>query len=719
MSPVFGGNNHTDRLSLLAIKAQLQDPLGVLNSWNASQQFCQWPGVTCSPRHRRVTVLDLHSYKLKGKVPSLASLSKLRSLHIGLNNLGFHKDDDLNFITSLVNCTKLDTLQISFNNFEASLPESVSNLSTNLELLSLASNLIRGSIPTDIGNLINLEVLIMDHNQLTGPIPTSIVKLQKLYWMVMDKNKLSGVIPSSLGNLTWLNKVLLASNNLQGSIPSSLGGCKSLTLMDLSQNNLTGPIPKQLIGLSSLSEGLDLSKNRLTGPIPMEVGNLANTPYLGLAENKLTGEIPETLGEVPIQGVFSNTSALSIVGNARLCGGIPELNLSSCSTNLYKKHKHSLKVKIIIVSVACGLVALIVMVLLLIFSAWRKRSKSANLGLSFGISFVQVSYGDLFRATDGFSEGNMIGAGSFGSVYKGILNQRETKVVAVKVLNLGTSRASKSFVAECKALKRIKHRNLVRVITACSSIDFQGNDFKALVYEFMINGSLEEWLHPYHRTSMEEEHKNLSLIERVNISLGVANALDYLHNQCHVPIVHCDLKPSNVLLDSDMNAHLGHFGLVRFLPDASHSFSSEQTSSLRVRGSIGYTAPEYGMGSKVSKSGDIYSYGILLLELFTGKRPTDIMFTEGMNLHNFALMGLSNSVEEITDAALLQTEDEISSNTNCNRNRAQNQRIRILDCLISVIKIGVACSSEMEKERMDIAKVVSELCHIKERLVRT
>nr|XP_048317966.1 probable LRR receptor-like serine/threonine-protein kinase At3g47570 [Ziziphus jujuba var. spinosa] len=726
--------------------------------------------------------------KFTGKVPSFSRSSNLQRLNLQVNNLGSleeDEDEDLNFLSSLTNCTYLRVLLMSFNNFQLTLHKSIGNLSTELQQFVMGENWIHGSIPNEIGNLINLEILGIEQNQLTGSIPNSIGKLQKLNLIYLNNNKLSGIVPSSLGNLTRLSRLYLGSNALQGSIPSSLGECKSLTLMDLSKNNLSGPIPKQLIDLSSLSITLDLSSNSLTGPIPTEVGKLVNLQYLNLDDNELTGEIPTTLGgctsllylylygnslqgniplslaslrgieeidfssnnlsgtipaylqtfpflnilnlsfndfegEVPIQGVFSNVTALSIVGNTRLCGGIPQLNLSKCSSIPYMKHKLSRKAKITIVSVACGLVALILTMCLLLFCVWRKRRKASNLGFTctFGIPQLKVSYGDLFKATDGFSESNLIGVGSFGSVYKGILNQPDAQVVAVKVLKLETSRASKSFVAECKALKRIKHRNLVGIITACSSIDFQGNDFKALVYEFMVNRSLEEWLHPTHSANLEE-HKHLTLTDRVNISLGVANALDYLHNQCHVPIVHCDLKPSNVLLDSDMNAHLGDFGLVRFLPNASHPFSSEQTSSLGIRGSIGYIAPEYGIGSEVSKSGDVYSYGILLLEMFTGKRPTDIMFRDGLNLHNFALTGLSNSVEEIVDARLLQTEDESSSNTTRSRNnRAQNQ-CRIHDCLISVIKIGVACSARLQSERMDIAKVVSELCHIKERLVGT
>jgi len=157
----------------------------------------------------------------------------------------------------------------------------------------------------------------------------------------------------------------------------------------------------------------------------------------------------------------------------------------------------------------------------------------------------------------------------------------------VKVFNLLQKGASKSFVAECVALINIRHRNLVKILTACCSIDIQGNDFKALVYEFMINGSLEEWLHPVHTY----KPRNLNLMQRLNIAIDVARVLDYLHNDCEMPIVHCDLKPSNVLLGGDMTAHVSDFGLAKFPSEDPRQLSTGQTSTVGIRGTVGYAAP--------------------------------------------------------------------------------------------------------------------------------
>ncbi|XXG58659.1 hypothetical protein AAC387_Pa04g0915 [Persea americana] len=205
-------------------------------------------------------------------------------------------------------------------------------------------------------------------------------------------------------------------------------------------------------------------------------------------------------------------------------------------------------------------------------------------------SYLQVTYGELFKATDGFLLSNLIGEGSYSSVYMGIINLMEM-IVAIKILNLQQRRASKSFTAECRALSSNCHRNIVRVLTVCSSIDFSGNDFKALILEYMSNGSLDSWLHQnandYHQLRF------VRLIQRLNVAIDIACALDYLHHQCPTTILHCDLKPSNVLLDDDMVAHVGDFGLARILSDDIND-SRTQSNSLAIRGSIGYVAPADG-----------------------------------------------------------------------------------------------------------------------------
>ncbi|CAL9008182.1 unnamed protein product [Prunus brigantina] len=748
-----------------------------------------------------LSIFGISENMFTGRVPSLAArMSNLFRVEMDDNILGNNEDGDLDFLYSLVNCTNLERLIISGNNFGGLLPESVSNLSTELTVMNMGGNRIRGRIPVGIGNLINLGILGFEANLLTGPIPSSICKLNRLFSLKLNHNKLSGTIPSSLGNLTSLGSLNLMSNNLQGNIPPSLHECRNLLALVLSNNNLTGPIPDEVISLSSLSQVLDLSRNCFTDTIPFGVGLLLQLASLDLSNNQLSGEIPNSIGNcisleslhlegnllqgtipedwsslrgigdidlsrnylsgripnylesfrilqnlnlsfndlegaVPTKGVFRNTSELSITGNKRLCGGTPQLGLPRCISNQSNQEPKPelfpwLK---LLTSIVCGgvigLVLLLCFVLLhpsrkalrfvLLYPSRKARVKPTS-GSSWGVSLLKVSYGDLLKATNGFSSRNLIGAGSFGSVYRGILNEEE-RIVAVKVLNVQSS--GESFIAECEALKNIRHRNLVKLLTVCASIDFQGNDFKALVYEFMMNGSLEEWLH----TSADRVagapivQGHLNLIQRVNIAIDVANALNYLHNHSHMPIVHCDLKPSNVLLEGDMTACVADFGLARYLPDASLSLPTHESTSNVITGSIGYIAPEYGMGNQVSTYGDAYSYGILLLEMLTGKRPTDEMFKDGMNLHNFVRMALPERVEEICDPVLLQKkESSTRSNATDNRNNIEDdQGQRIRKCLVIIARIGVACSADFPRERMDIGNVVDGLYLVRDVLTGT
>ncbi|KAL9351447.1 hypothetical protein Peur_054127 [Populus x canadensis] len=722
-----------------------------------------------------LSLLDVGLNSFTGQVPPLAGLHNLRLLALDFNDLGNGENNDLNFLYPLANNTSLEMIGLNYNYLGGALPEIVSNFSSKLRFMTFGNNQISGSIPNEIGNLISLQGFGFESNKLTGIIPTSIGKLQNLGALALSGNKIAGNIPSSLGNSTALVLLYLDKNNLQGSIPSSLGNCQDLLSLDLSQNNFSGPIPPEVIGIPSLSVSLDLSQNQLIGPLPSEVGMLVNLGYLDVSHNSLSGEIPGSLGscvvlenlllegnlfkgsipksmsslralkylnisynnltgqiprfladfrflqhldlsfnhlegEMPTQGIFGNASAVSVLGNNKLCGGISLFNLSRCMLKESKKPKTSTKLMLLI-AIPCGFLGVFCVIACLLVCCFRKTVDKSASEASWDISLRRITYGALFQATDRFSSSNIIGAGSFGSVYRGILAS-DGAVVAVKVFNLPCKGASKSFMTECAALINIKHRNLVKVLGVCAGVDFEGNDFKALVYEFMVNGSLEEWLHPVHVSNEACEARNLNLIQRLSISIDVAAALDYLHHGCQVPIVHCDLKPSNVLLDGDMISHVGDFGLTRFSPEASHQSSSNQSSSVGIKGTIGYAAPEYGMERKVSTYGDVYSYGILLLEMFTGKRPTHGMFNDELNLHTYAAMSLPDRVVDVVDPILLREVEETSSDA---PRRKQDARAhKDFQCLTSIINVGVACSADLPEERMAMSTVVAELHRIRD-----
>jgi serine/threonine protein kinase len=205
--------------------------------------------------------------------------------------------------------------------------------------------------------------------------------------------------------------------------------------------------------------------------------------------------------------------------------------------------------------------------------------------------YPRVSYLQLFEATDGFAPTNLIGAGKYGSVYKGNLSLTGARdsVVAVKVFTLQQPGSSRSFLAECEALRQVKHRNLINIITCCSSIDSRGNDFRALVFDFMPLYSLDRWLHP---RSNEQTHK-LSLTQLLNIAIDVADALDYLHNSSCPTVIHCDLKPSNILLGSDWTAYVADFGLAKLIGESldQSNLNIGTESTIGIRGTTGYVAP--------------------------------------------------------------------------------------------------------------------------------
>ncbi|KAK1409302.1 hypothetical protein QVD17_35828 [Tagetes erecta] len=696
----------------------------------------------------KLEVLDIPYNIFEGEIViEFERLSYLTWLSLAVNNFGSKDLDDMNFLHLLSNCSNLKRIDLGVNQLGGVLPNSLGNFSSKLSYLAIDTNYISGNIPSSVGNLLGLTTLVLNQNNLTGIIPESIGKLQNLQILYLNFNYFYGVIPRSIGNLSLVTEISLDRNNLDGDIPLAIGNCSNLIALGLYGNKLSGRVPKELFQLSSLSKVLTLSQNNLFGVLPQEIGNLKHLGDLDLSMNRFSGELPSSLssceslqnlnlsgnlfygtvpesyislkgleyvdlsrnnfsghiptyfqqlqlmhldlsynnfeGKVPTKGVFANTSAISVIGNTRLCGGALDLHLPKCTstTSDSKRRTRKLSVRVVVAISLCSTVAGLGLFSFVLFYFCTKKKRDKPSESRLGESFEKISYGRLFKATEGFSSDNLIGTGSFASVYKGVLDESGF-TVAIKVLNLLHQRGFKSFMAECEALRNIRHRNLVKVITSCSSLDYQGNDFNALVYDYMPNGSLESWLY--------STQQLLDLVQRINIIKDVACALDYLHCHCGNVIVHCDLKPSNILLDADMVAHVGDFGLAKILTVVEGSNASVGSSSI-IRGTIGYAPPEYGLGNEVSTSGDIYSYGILLLEMLTGKKPVDPMFEGGLSLHSYARSAFSDGfVLQIVDPILLNGDVDEKS-------------------LVSLVKIGVQCSYESPQDRMDIGSVVHEL----------
>jgi LRR receptor-like serine/threonine-protein kinase FLS2 len=400
---------------------------------------------------------------------------------------------------------------------------------------------------------------------------------------------------------------------------------------------------------------------------------------LNFSFNKLSGEVPRG-------GVFRKLGAKAFVGNVGLCGSW--VSLPPCSTNVHKSH---------LVSVLISVIAVTTVVVLCMFLGilWRKNHRRLATMGSLKVGHQRISYVELVTATDGFSDSNLLGVGSFGKVYKGIM--KNGTYIAVKLLNLENEGANKSFERECNVLSKVRHRNLITIITSYSDLDF-----KALIFPFMPNGSLEKWLYP----SGEEDSCALSLIQRLNIAIDIAHGMAYLHHHCFMQVIHCDLKPSNVLLGKDLTAYLIDFGIATVC--FANSDDAAFTSTHLLKGSTGYIPPEYGLGGGVTTKGDVYSYGIVLLEMFTRKKPTHSIFVEEMDLKKWVNNSFPNQVEEVVDGSLLK-----SSNTN------GSNEDKDLRCLTQLIRVGLICTQQSPQERPNMMDIVGILQSIKDTFLET
>ena len=546
----------------------------------------------------RLYSLQLAGNGFSGRIPpALSKLSLLQGLNLNDNALEGTIPDEI------FELQQLSDLGLGNNRFVGPIPDAVSKLEFLL-YLTLQGNMLNGSIPASMASLSRLASLDLSHNHLVGSIPGVVIAGMKNMQMYLNfsHNSLSGLIPVELGRLEMVQGLDLSNNNLSGSIPESLRGCRNLFNLDLSANQLSGAVPeKAFVGMDVLTS-LNLSRNNLDGGLPGSLAKMKNLNSLDFSQNKFNGIIPESYanmsnlkhlnlsfnrleGRVPETGIFKNMNASSLVGNPGLCG---TKFLVSCisKSHLAGSHRFSKKGLLILGVIGSLIVLLLLTFSFLIFTRYFRKKKSKEIenpqpDYASALTLKRFSQKDLELATDFFSEENLIGGSSLSTVYKG--RTEDGKIVAVKKLNLQqfAAESDKCFKREVKTLSHLRHRNLVKVI----GYAWESGKTKALVLEYMEKGNLDSIIH---EPGVDPSRWNL--LERINVCISIAKGLVYLHSEYDFPIVHCDLKPSNVLLDGNWEAHVSDFGTARVLGVHLQDGSSVSSSSA-FEGTIGYLAP--------------------------------------------------------------------------------------------------------------------------------
>ncbi|XP_054798345.1 probable LRR receptor-like serine/threonine-protein kinase IRK isoform X2 [Prosopis cineraria] len=670
---------------------------------------------------KSLETLDVSLNRFSGKVPSsIGNLQSLKTMNFSGN--GFSG----NLPESLINCTSLLALDVSQNSMSGDLPSwifksdlqkvlvsenklrgglknSLYSLEAvvvqSLQVLDLSDNAFSGEITSDISVLSSLKLLNLSKNALSGPIPAAIGELKSLNSLDLSENRLNGSIPMEIGGAVSLKLLRLKKNYLVGDIPASIGNCTSLSTLILSQNSLTGSIPVAIAKLTDL-QVVDLSLNNFTGNLPKQLANLPNLLSFNISHNNLKGELPA--------GPFFNTISPSyLTGNPSLCGAavkkscpsvLPKpIVLNPNTTSDYAPgsltpnvgHKRIILSISALIAIGAAAVIVIGVIAITVLNLHVRSSASqapAALTFSAGEEFSHSPTTDansgklvMFSGEPDFSTGAHallnkdceLGRGGFGAVYQTVL--RDGHAVAIKKLTVSSLvKSQEDFEREVKKLGKVRHQNLVALEGYYWTPSLQ-----LLIYEFVSGGSLYKHLHDGSSGNF------LSWNERFHIILGTAKALAHLH---HTNIIHYNIKSTNVLIDGYGEAKVGDFGLARLLP-----MLDRYVLSSKIQSALGYMAPEFACRTvKITEKCDVYGFGVLVLEVVTGKRPVEYMEDDVVVLCDMVRGALEEGrVEECIDGRL--------------------QGKFPAEEAIPVMKLGLICTSQVPSNRPDMGEVVNIL----------